>query len=129
DDYVQAFRQLLVEAVRCRLDGERPVATALSGGLDSSAITCIARAALGLRSEEQLRAISLIFPDLAAGDLRVIDERNYVEHVVGGGGLQWHPVRGDLVSPLGEADRMMEAMDLPYAAPNLYLHWAMYGAA
>ena len=42
---------LFTDAVRCRLRGPGPVAAALSGGLDSSAVVCVARevqAAMGL---------------------------------------------------------------------------------
>ena len=41
DDYVEAFRALFVQAVRCRLDGA--TASMLSGGTDSSAIVAAAR--------------------------------------------------------------------------------------
>ena len=125
DEYVERFRALFLEAVRCRLPENQPVATALSGGLDSSAITCAART-LGA---PDLHAVSLVFPDLPADALRIIDERQYVESVVSGGGVHWHPVRGDALSPLGELGTVLWHLDEPFAAPNLYLHWGLYGAA
>ena len=41
-DYVARFRELLIEAVKRRLRGTAPVVIAVSGGLDSSAVLCIA---------------------------------------------------------------------------------------
>jgi asparagine synthase (glutamine-hydrolysing) len=41
-EYEERFRELLVEAVRCRLPEGGPAFAELSGGLDSSSIVCIA---------------------------------------------------------------------------------------
>ena len=51
EEYEEHFRQLFRDAVRCRMRVEGPVWTALSGGLDSSAITCMAH--------ESLRAVKV----------------------------------------------------------------------
>lgn len=47
-DYVEAFREMLIEAVRCRTSSIYPVGSELSGGLDSSAV-----AALGVKACKQ----------------------------------------------------------------------------
>lgn len=41
-DYVHHFRDLFVEAVRCRLRSDQPLLFDLSGGLDSSSVVCAA---------------------------------------------------------------------------------------
>lgn len=41
--YAEKFREIFTEAVRCRLRSAFPIASQLSGGLDSSAVTCVAR--------------------------------------------------------------------------------------
>ena len=129
--YVEAFRERFSEAVRVRCESDGPVAAALSGGLDSSAIVCEARRQLGRlpgRAPE-LHTISLIFPDAGETDRTRIDERAYAEEVTRDGGVRAHFVRGDQLSPLAELTRVLAHVDEPYFTPNLYLHWAMYGAA
>ena len=42
DDYAEQFRNLFTESVRCRLRSQGPVSTMMSGGVDSSSITCVA---------------------------------------------------------------------------------------
>ncbi|HTY24953.1 MAG TPA: asparagine synthase-related protein, partial [Desulfomonilaceae bacterium] len=55
EEYAEAFRNLFVEAVRCRLRSVYPVATTLSGGLDSSSVTCVARDLLNNGEKRPLR--------------------------------------------------------------------------
>ena len=57
EEYAEAFRDLFVEAVRCRLRSVYPVATTLSGGLDSSSVTCVARDLLNSGEKRPLRTL------------------------------------------------------------------------
>ena len=50
-EHHQRLRAVLAEAVRCRLRGLRPVASHLSGGLDSSTVACVAAGELAARGE------------------------------------------------------------------------------
>lgn len=129
EEYVEAFRELLIDAVRVRLPRAGPVTAALSGGLDSSSIVCIARRLQGATPGTELHALSLVFPELSSEELRLIDERAYIEAVVAGGGLQAHAIRGDQLSPLEDFQRVLLHSDEPYFMPNLYLHWGLYRAA
>ena len=131
DQYVEAFRECFGEAVRARLSTDQRIGATLSGGLDSSSIVCEARRRLtnqGSRGPE-LHTFSLVFPDVPDDDLKLIDERAFAERVTSGGGLHAHFVRGDRLSPLGDVRRMLWHVDEPFFAPNLYLHWGLYGAA
>ncbi len=128
DEYAAAFRELFAESVRARMTTNAPLATSLSGGVDSSSVVCMTRALRG-PGAPPLHTFSLVFPDLPAPELRRIDERCFVDAVTRTGGLTPHYVRGDQRSPLGDVSRILPLLDAPYSAPNLYLHWAMYGAA
>ena len=76
-----------------------------------------------------LDTFSAIFLSLPSSELKRIDERAYIDAIVRQGGIDAHYVRGDLLSPLGEVDRTLWHLDEAFAAPNLYLHWSLYGAA
>jgi asparagine synthase (glutamine-hydrolysing) len=61
DEYVEAFREVFAEAVRCRLDG--PAAAMLSGGLDSSSIVGFARTILRENGGPALATLSAVTDD------------------------------------------------------------------
>lgn len=125
DEYAEGFREVFTEAVRCRTRSAYPVGAALSGGLDSSSIACLARNA----SAQPVHTFSLVFPGLPAEDRRVIDERSQIQAVLDTGGFEPHYIEADRLSPLRDIDRIHFHLDHANFAPNLYLHWAMYGAA
>jgi asparagine synthase (glutamine-hydrolysing) len=129
-DYAENFREIFDEAVKCRIRSSFPVGSALSGGLDSSAIACTARNMLTAREPDLLlHTFSIIFPGLPEQDLRVIDERKYIEKVLNSGSFLPHFIRGDELNPMSDASRVHHHLDEANFAPNLYLHWGMYGAA
>jgi asparagine synthase (glutamine-hydrolysing) len=123
-EYAEAFRELLTQAVRCRLRSALPVGSMLSGGLDSSSIACVARRLFAERGPAALPTFSLIFSEEPE-----CDEREYIEAVVREGGVEPHYVDGDRLSPLADLERVLEHEDEPFYAPNLFMHWALYRAA
>ena len=80
-------------------------------------------------ADAPLDTFTAIFPGLSPTDLRKIDERRLRRGGRGAGRPRAHYVRGDLLSPLTDVDRALWHLDEAFAAPNLYLHWALYGAA
>ena len=130
-EYEQRFRELLTEAVDCRLRSAFPVGSTLSGGLDSSSITCIARELLKNKkdSAQTLHTFSAIFPSLPEPDLRYIDERSYMRAVSAQGSLITHEVRADQLNPLGDLETILWHQDDPLVPFNLYMHLGMYRSA
>lgn len=128
-EYAEAFRDIFTEAVRARMRSVSAVGAALSGGLDSSSIVCTARELRRESGGEPIHSFSLVFPSLPGNDLRLIDERPFIESVVRAGGVIPTYVRGDELSPAADVGEILGTLDEPYPAFNLYLHWAMYRAA
>ena len=122
-EYTEAFRELWKEAVSCRLRSAFPVGSTLSGGLDSSSITCTAR---NLLAGQKLHTFSAIFPNLPESDLKQIDERYYMKLVQNTEGIEAHNVRADLLNPL--LDWLWQGGE-PVLSPNIYIHQGMYDCA
>jgi asparagine synthase (glutamine-hydrolysing) len=59
EEYVEAFRQVFDEAVRCRLPGDHDPGVTLSGGLDSGSVTATAAAYLRQQGK-RLRAFTSV---------------------------------------------------------------------
>jgi asparagine synthase (glutamine-hydrolysing) len=75
-ELLEHYRATLEEAVRCRLRARGPVALELSGGLDSTAVTCLA-ASLPPTERPQLHTLSLVFDAM-----READERDRIQAVL-----------------------------------------------
>jgi len=91
DKQVEHFRELFLNACRIRMRSDVPIGTALSGGLDSSAIICGMHHIVSQNNSAQDRIASewqkafiMTYPDTR------IDEREYADEVVNRTGV--HPV-------------------------------------
>jgi asparagine synthase (glutamine-hydrolysing) len=126
-EYQDAFREKLIGAVRSRLRSAYPVGAFLSGGLDSSAIACIASASLRENGNPPLETFSAIFPTVAKTDAR-IDERMYMRSVINKTGCNAHFVTVDDDNPLREMRKICWHADHPVGAPNVYMDWEIYRA-
>ena len=124
EEYAEAFRALFLEAVRCRMQGGTAVGSFLSGGLDSSAITCVARDLLHADNQRPLDTFSLVFDDVPKSD-----ERPYIQAVLDQGGLRSHFVFGDRLQPFDDLDRLLRHVDEPFITPNLFFSWNLYRKA
>ncbi len=125
-EYAEAFREIFIEAVRCRIRSAFPVGSALSGGLDSSSIACTARKLFAQSGNQQLHTFSAIFPSLPEKERRWIDERYYMKTVQALGGFQAHDIRADRLSPLID---LLWKEEEAILAPNLYIHQGLYHCA
>jgi asparagine synthase (glutamine-hydrolysing) len=73
--YASTFQAIFQEAVTCRVRNAYPVGFALSGGIDSTSITCTARAALSMNDSSPISPYSLLLTDLPSVDRELIDKR------------------------------------------------------
>lgn len=123
-EYTEAFREIFTKAVRCRMRSNHPIGTFLSGGLDSSSITYVAKNLLDRKNQTTLPTFSAIF-DL----ITECDESPYIKAVVNSGGIEPHYIHGDRFSPLTDLSKINWHQDEAYYAPNLFLHCQIYQKA
>ncbi len=107
DEYVEAFIEVLREAVQCRVRDAESVGVLLSGGLDSSSV-------VALSARTDLKTVYAV-PAVAE-----CDEREYVEAVVARYATEHH----ELPMP-GAFSRLLPLLvdaDAPIRGPNYVLH-------
>jgi asparagine synthase (glutamine-hydrolysing) len=125
EDYVEAFRELLIQSVRDRIRTDYPIGATLSGGLDSSAVTCIA-AQLLREQNRSIHTVSSVLPPGYEGP--ETDEREYIAAV-----LQQEPnIIGRYVDSDGleYGAGLKEVFEKHYDVPNAfyYMDEALFGA-
>lgn len=122
--YAERFYSLFEDAVRLRLRSDVPIGTCLSGGLDSSAIVCVANRLLvdenvidpDLVGERQ-RTFSSCFDD------RQYDERQYIQAVLALTGAEPNytfPKGEELLDAL---PRLIWYQDEPFGSTSIYAQW------
>jgi asparagine synthase (glutamine-hydrolysing) len=117
----ELFRDLLTDSVRIRMRSDVPVGSCLSGGLDSSAIVCIAKRLLG--EGARYHTFTGRFPGTPA------DEWEYAREVVDEAGGVSH-----IVEPTAErfAEELPEFMwynELPVGSSSQYAQWCVFRLA
>ncbi len=121
DQATNRFRDLLTDAVKLRLRSDVPVGVTLSGGLDSSSVTCIAanilkNGGLGV----PLRAFTAVFPDPN------FSEQTYAAEVSQQSGavpIYVEPGSRDLEQ---DWNRFVWTMDEPFSSLSFYANWKIY---
>ncbi|MDT5271714.1 MAG: hypothetical protein QOH49_3900 [Acidobacteriota bacterium] len=123
-EYAEAYLELFTEAVRCRMRSAGSIGSALSGGLDSSAITCVARDISASEGKVPLHTFSAVYDGVPE-----CDERRYIDAVLSRGGVTPHFVHPAARGPLTDWEDGLADFDEPPWNPQMALHWAVYDAA
>ena len=110
EEAVHQFKELFIDAVRLRLRSDVPLAMNLSGGLDSTSITCTAAKELGVNVRT--------FSGVTGGGR--FDESEYIDAVVEDVGAEhtyFYPETSDLVPTIS---RMLAYHDEPICTVTWY---------
>ncbi|MCE5286187.1 MAG: hypothetical protein LLG02_10125 [Pelosinus sp.] len=116
-EYEEAMREVLGEAVRCRMRSIRPVGVMMSGGLDSTAIAALAAKELAPKGE-RLKAFSMLpvrgYREYLSKGF-IADESQYIEAVrqyIGNIDIKY--CRADGRHALSDNGRLMSIVEQPY---------------
>lgn len=124
DDYVEEFNQIFNIAVKDRLRSHKPVASMLSGGLDSGAVSYIA--AMLLKNENKRLTtyshVPLYKVSENIGSSRFGDEKPFIESTVkASGNIDPIYLRSENISVLDGILKVIEVFNAPiHAAINSY---------
>ncbi|HEX2056499.1 MAG TPA: asparagine synthase (glutamine-hydrolyzing), partial [Nitrospiraceae bacterium] len=118
-DVKEEFRHLLHDAIRLRLRSDVPVGSCLSGGLDSSAIVCVADRLL----DRKLKTFSACFEDVR------YDERPFIRQVVESTGVESHQTFPTEKELLGCLERLVWQQDEPFGSTSIFAQWMVMQAA
>lgn len=110
-EYVEAFKERFTEAIRCRLRSAYPVVSTLSGGLDSSSVSCVARNIL--REQNPQAELMTVYADCGVPST---DEKDYVNTVLALGGFKHHIAKVD--GPISSAQTVTSWLDQPVQMPT-----------
>ncbi|MCE7792762.1 asparagine synthase-related protein [Salipaludibacillus sp. CUR1] len=117
EEYVEAFQEVFQKAVNSRLRTFRPVASQLSGGLDSGAVTSFAAKQMQA-GNKQLHTFSYVpvddFDDFTPRHL-IPDERPFIKETVDHiGGIKDHYFDFKGKDSYSEIDEMLQTVEMPY---------------
>ena len=123
-DYAEQLQGLMFEAVKCRLRSAFPVSSQLSGGLDSSFVTCIAAGISKDEGKDPLKTVSIVFEEATQSD-----EREFIESIVESSRISPDFIQGDKFGPLSDLEQIYEVVDDAIVGGNHHYIWRLLGKA
>jgi asparagine synthase (glutamine-hydrolysing) len=119
-DAVSELRERFLQNVELHLRSDVPVATALSGGIDSSSIVMAMRR---LEPTQDIRTFSWIADDPA------IDEERWVDVVVDAASVEGRKVRASPAEFVADLDRLIEVQGEPFGSTSIYAQYRVFSLA
>lgn len=118
------FYRKFHESVKLRLRADVPTGYCLSGGLDSSAIVCMAdKIVRANQSAVEQHTISSCFED------KRYDEQEYIDEVIKATGVYSHKTFPQETNLFEDLDSLLWHMDEPFASTSMYAQWNVFRAA
>ena len=119
EDLAAQYRELLIDAVKIRLEGAKQPAFTLSGGMDSSSVIACAVHATG----EKRHAFSSVYED------KTYDESDEISSMLDHSVKQWHPLKIGIPDVPATVARMVNAHDEPVATATWLSHFLICESA
>jgi asparagine synthase (glutamine-hydrolysing) len=124
---IESFRHLFFDSVRLRLQSDVPVGTCLSGGLDSSAIVCVANHILFGNEKkpdrtvvgERQKTFSACYNDPRC------DERQWISPVIAKTSAQPHYIYPDAEGLFTDLEKMLWYQEEPVGGTSIYAQWCV----
>ena len=110
------LRGLLLEAVQCRMRSVSPVATLLSGGLDSSSIACCANRIAIEADSGPVDTFSMVFDQTPE-----LNERPFIEAALAVGQFRPHFLALDGYAPFKDFSEMLGKQARLFSAPAMIM--------
>lgn len=128
--YAEQFHALFTDAVRLHLRSDVAIGSCLSGGLDSSAIVCVANRLLfgerALPAElvgQQQKTFSACFAD------RRFDERQHIEKVLQATNAEANYTFPDPIQLLQDLPNLLWHQEEPFGSLSIYAQWCVMRTA
>jgi asparagine synthase (glutamine-hydrolysing) len=117
---VQRVRELFLQSVALHLRSDVPVGTALSGGIDSSAIVCAVRY---LNPNQEIHTFSFIADDEKLSEEKWVDIVN--RHI----GAITHKIHATREEMLDDLDDLIRAQGEPFGSTSIYAQYRVFKEA
>ncbi|MGD9107957.1 MAG: asparagine synthase (glutamine-hydrolyzing) [Gammaproteobacteria bacterium] len=121
DEACEHFRDLFHDAVKLRLRSDVDVGSALSGGLDSSSIVCMANKILK-NDNKNYRQNTFS----ARSYDKKIDEIDYMQEVVNVTGVNAHYIYPEVDNLFKVLDEMTWHQDEPFLGTSIFAEWSVF---
>ena len=118
---VAEMHDLFEDVIRVHLRSDVPIGTCLSGGLDSSAIACVAKSLLGRDGHQEVFSAYFQNP--------IFDERPYIRQVVDRIGAAANYVSPSAEQLLQDLSAVLHHQDEPFATTSIYAQWTVMALA
>jgi asparagine synthase (glutamine-hydrolysing) len=126
DQAARRFSMLLEDAVRIRLRSDVPIGTTLSGGLDSSSVTSLARRLIFEENGIQLQLVGERLKTFSSCyENESMDERLFIEKVLEDAGLERNYVFPDAQRIWDELPGIIRQQDEPSGIFSVYARWSL----
>lgn len=116
-------RKSITKAIKDRLIGDAPIGVCLSGGVDSSSITCLLDKILKEQPSRnigpKIQAFTVSYTD------KRLDESRYAQRVVQQVGAEWHKVTPTADGFIKNLEEVVYTQDLPILGTGTYAHYLL----